>query len=118
MESPGEKSGDFSLLDQANNNFLEKETCKLQVVGKQLVTLYKLLIQHLTHSYKSEFHQSKKTLIQRASLIWSRSLAKNTKKSQTFLLFSGIFPIVRTPLLSPNEPEKYGAGLVISQIFL
>ena len=29
LESPGEKTGDFSLLDQANNNFLEKETCKL-----------------------------------------------------------------------------------------
>ena len=23
------KNGDFSLLDQANNNFLEKETCKV-----------------------------------------------------------------------------------------
>ena len=29
VESPGERTGDFSLLDQANNNFLEKETCKL-----------------------------------------------------------------------------------------
>ena len=29
LESPGEKTGDFSLLDKANNNFLEKETCKL-----------------------------------------------------------------------------------------
>ena len=29
LESPGEKTGDFSLLDQANSNFLEKETCKL-----------------------------------------------------------------------------------------
>ena len=28
-ESPGERIGDFSLLDQANNNFLEKETSKL-----------------------------------------------------------------------------------------
>ena len=28
-ESPVERTGDFSLLDQANNNFLEKETCKL-----------------------------------------------------------------------------------------
>ena len=28
-ESPGEKTGDFSLLDQAKNNFLEKETSKL-----------------------------------------------------------------------------------------
>ena len=46
-ESPVEGTGDFSLLDQANNNFLEKETCKLQVVGKQLV-IYKLLIQNLT----------------------------------------------------------------------
>ena len=27
-ESPVERTGDFSLLDQANN-FLEKETCKL-----------------------------------------------------------------------------------------
>ena len=48
VESPGERTGDFSLLDQANNIFLEKETCKLKVVGKQLVTLYKLLIQDLT----------------------------------------------------------------------
>ena len=47
-ESPGERTGDFSLLDQANNNFLEKEICKLKVVGKQLVTLYKFLIQNLT----------------------------------------------------------------------
>ena len=47
-ESPGERTGDFSLLEQANNIFLEKETCKLKVVGKQLVTLYKLLIQDLT----------------------------------------------------------------------
>ena len=29
LESPGEKTGNFSLLDQANNNFLEKKTCKL-----------------------------------------------------------------------------------------
>ena len=28
-ESPGERTGDFPLLDQANSNFLEKETCKL-----------------------------------------------------------------------------------------
>ena len=63
LESPGEKTGDFSFLDQSINNFLKKETCKLEVVGKQLVTFYKLLIQHLTHSYKSGFHQSKKTLI-------------------------------------------------------
>ena len=28
-ESPAERTGDFSLLDQANNNFLEKEICKL-----------------------------------------------------------------------------------------
>ena len=28
-ESLVERTGDFSLLDQANNNFLEKETCKL-----------------------------------------------------------------------------------------
>ena len=27
-ETPGERTGDFSLLDQANNNFLEKETCQ------------------------------------------------------------------------------------------
>ena len=46
-ESPVERTRDFPLLDQANNNFLEKETCKLKVVGKQLVT-YKLLIQNLT----------------------------------------------------------------------
>ena len=26
-ESLVERTGDFSLLDQANNNFLEKETC-------------------------------------------------------------------------------------------
>ena len=25
----GEKTGDFFLLDQTNNKFLEKETCKL-----------------------------------------------------------------------------------------
>ena len=32
VESPVERTGDFSLLDQANNNFLEKEkpvSCKL-----------------------------------------------------------------------------------------
>ena len=29
LESPGEKAGDFSLLDQANSNILEKETGKL-----------------------------------------------------------------------------------------
>ena len=29
LESAGEKTGDFSLLDQANNNFLEKEICML-----------------------------------------------------------------------------------------
>ena len=35
MESlGGKKTGDFSLLDQTNNKFLEKETCKLYVVGK------------------------------------------------------------------------------------
>ena len=28
-ESPGERTRDFSLLDLAKNNFLEKETCKL-----------------------------------------------------------------------------------------
>ena len=28
VESLVERSGVFSLLDQANNNFLEKETCK------------------------------------------------------------------------------------------
>ena len=28
-ESPGERTRDFSLLNQANNNFLEKETSKL-----------------------------------------------------------------------------------------
>ena len=28
VESLVERTGDFSLLDQANNNFLEKETCK------------------------------------------------------------------------------------------
>ena len=28
-ESPGERTGDVFLLDQANNKFLEKETCKL-----------------------------------------------------------------------------------------
>ena len=28
-ESPGERTRDFSLLGQANNNFVEKETCKL-----------------------------------------------------------------------------------------
>ena len=31
---------------------------------------------------------------------------------------SGIFPTGKTPLLSPNEPDKYGAGLVISLNYL
>ena len=29
LESPGEKTGDFSMLDQAKNYFLEKESFKL-----------------------------------------------------------------------------------------
>ena len=29
LESPEEKIRDFSLQDQANNNFQEKETCKM-----------------------------------------------------------------------------------------
>ena len=51
----------------------------------------------------------------------SRFLAKKTQKSQTFFFFSGIFPTGKTPLFSPNEPdkyEKYGASLVISLNFL
>ena len=49
-ESPGERTGDFSLLDRLAilPTFLQKQTCKLKVVDKQLVTLYKLLIQNLT----------------------------------------------------------------------
>ena len=29
LKSPGEETGDLSLLGKANNNFLEKETFKL-----------------------------------------------------------------------------------------
>ena len=67
----------FSLLGQVNNNFLEKETCKLQLLAR-------LLIQNLTHSYKSRFHQSKKTLTQCAPLIWLRPLVKKTPEISNF----------------------------------
>ena len=36
LESPGEKTGDFSLLDQANINFLEKETCQVVICSQAI----------------------------------------------------------------------------------
>ena len=36
LESPGEKTGDFSLLDQANNNFLDNSERKKRVSCKLL----------------------------------------------------------------------------------
>ena len=58
LESPGEKSGYFSLLGQTKINILEKETFKLQVAGKQLVTLQ--IVHSTFNTYTFEFHQSKK----------------------------------------------------------
>ena len=84
LKFPGEKTGGFSLRGLAKNQFLEKETFKLQVVGKQLVTLQ--IADSIFNTYTFMFHQSKKTLIS-APLIWPRPLAKKTQKSHTFLLF-------------------------------
>ena len=67
-ESPGERTGDFFLLDQANNNLLEKETCKLQVVGKQISYITQIADSKFNTATNLNFMKVKKLRYQHASL--------------------------------------------------
>ena len=116
LESPGEKTEIFLCWARLKIIFQRKKplSCKL-LASNQLH--YKLLIQHLTHTHLN-FIKIKKLLIS-APLIWRpRFLLKNPRNLKLSSFFSIIFSITKTCLLSPNEPHKYGAGLVISLNFL